>query len=236
MSYDLTEPQKDLISRLVEAVRKGELPEEFLVAWSKDGAHLLNYRPPDPPELTRGAVESLEEEGLIKTSQQKNSIRIVLKGKAFEAVDSNFDAPDTSYLTQLTPLADTTSLDSELAERLQALGVGGSDPKVWDAGVRSATVLLEQRIRAVTGISDRTRTGARLVNDVFGSSGALAHTFDSDSEKEAYRNLYAGVVGVFRNDYGHRFVDPSPEDGGALIVFINLLLKMTKDLEYTGSD
>lgn len=48
MSYDLTEPQKELISRLVEAVRKGELPEEFLVAWSKEGAHLLNYRPPDP--------------------------------------------------------------------------------------------------------------------------------------------------------------------------------------------
>jgi hypothetical protein len=42
--------------------------------------------------------------------------------------------------------------------------------------------------------------------------------------------LYAGVVGAFRNRYAHRLIDPLPEDGGAFIVFVNLLLKMLEDL------
>ena len=40
---------------------------------------------------------------------------------------------------------------------------------------------------------------------------------------------------VFRNEYGHRFVDPSPEDGGAIITFINLLLEMLEDLRSSSS-
>ena len=32
------------------------------------------------------------------------------------------------------------------------------------------------------------------------------------------------------NRYGHWFIDPDPEDGGAIIVFVNLLLKMLEDL------
>ncbi len=59
----------------------------------------------------------------------------------------------------------------------------------------------------------------------------MADHFESASERDGYRDLYAGVVGVFRNRYAHRLVDPTPEDGGALIVFVNLLLKMTDDLE-----
>ena len=42
--------------------------------------------------------------------------------------------------------------------------------------------------------------------------------------------MYAGMVGAFRNPYAHRLIDPTPEDGGAFIIFVNLLLKMVEDL------
>jgi hypothetical protein len=92
-------------------------------------------------------------------------------------------------------------------------------------------VVLEERIRQAADISDPERTGRDLVNDVFGDKGNLSQVFESGSEKQGYRDLYAGVVGVLRNRYAHRLIDPTPEDGGALIVFINLLLKMTDDLQ-----
>jgi hypothetical protein len=37
---------------------------------------------------------------------------------------------------------------------------------------------------------------------------------------------------VFRNHYAHRLIDPKPEEGGAIIVFIDLLLKMLDDLDW----
>jgi hypothetical protein len=233
VSYNLTEPKKDLITRLVDAVRKRELPEEFLVSHSKvEGWQILDFRLSDPPNITQGALEALEDAELIKIHQQKHSLRVVLKGKAFEAVDSNFAAPDTSFVQHLTPLADVTNLDPELKQRcLPILGAGGADPTLWDSAVRTALVVLEERIRQAADISDPERTGRDLVNDVFGDKGNLSQVFESGSEKQGYRDLYAGVVGVLRNRYAHRLIDPTPEDGGALIVFINLLLKMTDDLQ-----
>ncbi|MEQ8961337.1 MAG: TIGR02391 family protein [Coleofasciculus sp. C2-GNP5-27] len=41
---------------------------------------------------------------------------------------------------------------------------------------------------------------------------------------------HAGIVGAFRNPSAHRLVDPTPEEGGAFIVFVNLLLKKLEDL------
>ena len=63
-----------------------------------------------------------------------------------------------------------------------------------------------------------------LVNKVFGKNGTLAKEFDSESEREGYRDLFAGIVGAFRNPSGHRLVDPNPHEGGAYILLVNLLL------------
>jgi hypothetical protein len=51
-----------------------------------------------------------------------------------------------------------------------------------------------------------------------------------DSERQGYRDLYSGIVGAIRNPFGHRLIDPGPQDAGATLVFINLLLKMLEDL------
>jgi Protein of unknown function (Hypoth_ymh) len=236
--YNLTESQKNLLRWFVEQVKSGNLSEQFHVVWintpEKFVISELKKKPANSPQITEGALDALvKNELLLQEKSPPINIRCTLTGRAKEAVDSDFAAPDTSFIKHLTPLADITNLDRELKERcLPILGAGSADPKLWDSAVRTACVILEDRVRQVGGISDRRTIGTDLVNKVFGDKGkgTLASKFPVDSERQGYRDLYAGVVGTFRNPYGHRFVDPSPEEGGAIITFVNLLLKMLEDL------
>lgn len=250
MNNVLTENQKALAEWMVLAVREGRIAEEFMVSWISGEGIILSAQGKHPT-ITKGVLDALAAAGLIVTDanydavastssgllskdrmKRERSRRCTLTGRAFEAVDSNFDSPDTSFVRHLTPLAEVTNLDAEIKQRcLPILGADSADPKLWDSAVRVAIVILEERIRRVAGIGDPNRTGNTLVNDVFGDKGTMADRFESKSERSGYRDLYAGVVGVFRNRYAHRLVDPTPEDGGALIVFVNLLLKMTDDLQ-----
>jgi len=105
------------------------------------------------------------------------------------------------------------------------LGAGAADPMLWDSAVRTAGVILEERLRDVGKISDPNLIGRELVNKVFGQSGSLASKFPVPAERDGYRDLFAGVVGVIRNPSAHRLIDPTPQEGGATLVFVNLLLK-----------
>jgi hypothetical protein len=249
---DLTENQKDLARWFVKQVSGGDLSEEFVISWiSEERVEIGGFRG-KPPAISKGMLDALAAAELLicipeyQTSDYKlESIhgpvtqrkqlelrrRCVLTGKAFKAVNSNFATPDTSFVTHLTPLADVTNLDNEIKTRcLPILGAGSADPRLWDSAVRTAGVILEERLHTVGGIADSGRVGRELVNDVFGKQGTLVTKFPQDSERQGYRDLYAGVVGALRNPYAHRLVDPTPEDGGATIIFVNLLLKMLEDL------
>lgn len=122
-------------------------------------------------------------------------------------------------------------MDEDLEHRcLPVLAEDATDPKRWDTAVRNAGVVLEQRLRQVGGIDDQNLTGRDLVNAVFGDRGTLTGEFEISSERQGYRDLYAGVVGAFRNPSAHRFVDPRPEDGKAFITFVDLLLRRLDEL------
>jgi hypothetical protein len=137
-----------------------------------------------------------------------------------------FTAPDSSFVKQLTPLADLTNFDDALKQRcLPILGAGPADPMLWDSAIRTAGVVLEERLHDIGQISDPGVIGRELVNRVFGQSGTLASKFPFAAERDGYRDLFAGVVGVIRNPSAHRLIDPTPEEGGATLVFVNLLLK-----------
>jgi hypothetical protein len=232
----------------VQQVRDGNLPEEFSIFWiTRDKVQISDFKGEegfDFPNLTKGALDALAAADLIlndisyetKVSssgarQAERNRRCTLLGKAYEVVDSDFSAPDVSFVKHLTPLADITNLDSKLKQRcLPILGAGSADPKLWDSVVRTASVILEDRLRDVGGITDPDRIGRDLVNDVFGGRGTLATKIPNESQRLGYRDMYAGIVGIFRNPYAHRLVDPAPEDGGAFVVFVNLLLKTLEDL------
>jgi len=226
---------------LVAQVHDGNLAEEFQVYWTNSGANIIGLKDGDPPvTITRGTLDVLVAAEMLMCdpirppmagAQTEIARRCVLRGKAYEAVDSDFASADTSFVTHLAPLADVTNLDSEIKTRcLPILGAGSSDPKLWDSALRTAGVILEERLRDVGGITDSARSGRDLVNDLFKKGGTLAGKFPQDSERQGYRDLYAGLVGVLRNPYAHRLIDPTPEAGGALVVFVDLLLKMLEDL------
>lgn len=121
MDYNLTDKPRAAITWMVEANRKGELDDEFSVAWvlgSKGGViigHSGTEPSGEPPEITQGMLNALESEGLIiqeiryqtKTrrsgtaknpriteTQSERSRKCTLTKKAHEAVDSGFVLPD----------------------------------------------------------------------------------------------------------------------------------------------
>lgn len=257
--YNLTPTQKELLRLIVKRVRAKQIPEEFTVSWGQDGVGKLHdgiYHVPHAilpptvfpqvvahlaPEFTKGAIDALGRNQLLHVRAGSGRVTVVgevdevrhctVTGNAYEAVDSNFSAPDTSFVRHLTPLADITTLDSELKDRcLPILGAGAANPKLWDSAVRTAGVILEDRLRTVGGITDSQVIGRVLVGKVLGKEGTLAAKFANAAERESYRDVYAGVVGAFRNPSAHSLVDPTPHEGGALIVFVNLLLKKLEDL------
>jgi hypothetical protein len=246
--YNLTDSQRDLLRWLVQQVRDGKLKEEFNISWLDSVKVFISGFAGGAsvkiPNLSKGALDALVAAGLIlceikyRTStgyaginQQESGRRCTLLGAAYKAVDSNFDSFDTTFINYLTPLVDITNLDAELKQRcLPILGAGSTDPKLWDSVVRTAGVILEERLRDVGKVADASRIGRDLVNDVFGEKGTLSARFPNNSERLGYRDIYAGIVGVFRNPYAHRLVDPTPDDGGAFVVFVNLLLKLLEDL------
>src|SRR6266436_2288721 len=192
--YNLTQSQKDLLRSLVDKVKKKEMPEEFTFMWGVEGGFLhfegaKGFYP--TPDVTKGSLDALAANELLHIRTDPNdrfaARYCTLTGKAYEAVESNFAAPDTSFVRHLTPLADITALDSELKVRcLPILGAGAADPKLWDSAVRTAGVILEERLRSVGGIADPQAIGRDLVNRVFGKTGSLAAKFAHDSEREGH--------------------------------------------------
>ena len=230
--YNLTDSQKDLLRWFVQQVNQGHLSEEFIISWLLHGPSISGYSGEEPlPEMKKGAIQALQVEGLLQCEVLGNDRRCSLTGKAYEAVDNNFSVPDTSFVKHLTPLGDITNLDEQLKQRcLPILSAGSADSMMWDSAVRTAGVILEDRLRDVGGVSDASCVGQALVNNVFSKNGTLASKFPVDAERQGYRDMYAGIIGAFRNPSAHRLVDPTPEEGGAFIVFVNLLLKKLEDL------
>ena len=160
--YNLNPSQQALLRLIVEKVRAKQIPEEFTFAWDDQGAFLDYEGAPAfslMPEVTKGALDALAANHLFHIRTEPGDAfgmrYCTLTGKAYEAVDSNFAAPDTSFVRHLTPLADITAFDAELKHRcFPILGAGAADPKLWDSAVRTAGVILEERLRNVGMITD----------------------------------------------------------------------------------
>ncbi|MEM7757429.1 MAG: TIGR02391 family protein [Cyanobacteria bacterium P01_A01_bin.40] len=247
-TYNLTDRQKKIIRRIVEEVKNGNLQENFQVTGFYDPGRyyytdassgmkrvILEENQNPNIDFSWGTFDALCNAELIIYSSDENSSSdtrsFVLTGEAYKAVESDFNQPDTSFIRYITPLADVSNLDNELKTRcLPILGAGSSDPTLWDSAVRTAGVILEERLRQKGNISDPNVTGQGLVNKVFSKTGTLASKFKVDSERQGYRDLYAGTIGTYRNPSAHRLIDPTPEEGGTFIMFVDLLLKKLDNL------
>lgn len=196
---------------------------ERLMSFQENGG---GYGAPEAKEADDRKIQVL-----LSLRQQE-----IIKNKA---ADSDFGNPDLSAISHLIPLTEVKHLDPELWERCRfSLSAGGDDPKAWDKAVRTATVVLEERLRKLgkTETINRDATGEGIVNIIFAGKNPVLNGKLDDKQLKAYRDLYAGMMAVFRNPYAHRIIDPSPEVGGAIIVFIDLLLKMLDDIDWNSSE
>jgi len=124
MGYNLTNNQQDLLRWIVEQVRNGSLPEEFVVTWIVDAPKVGDLQGDGVPSIKPGMLDALAAVGMLVCTPFRSpysdaitDTRCTLTGRAYDAVDTNFGAPDTSFVTHLTPLADVTSLDNEIKTR-----------------------------------------------------------------------------------------------------------------------
>lgn len=237
---DLTEQAKKSLIQIIELIQVGKIDEEFFIYGYRQ---IYLYS----PRIDRGikfkasksALDALEKEGLITNTGESEDdgwfswtkYKYQLNCQAYKAVKSNFDDLDTPFIKNTILLADASNLDNELKQRcLSILSAGSSDSTLWDSAVRTAGVILEERLRTKGEINDSNLTGRTLVNKIFTDNGILASKFDNDSKRQGYRELYAGIMGTFRNPSAHRLIDPTPEEGGAFIIFVDLLLKKLDSL------
>jgi uncharacterized protein (TIGR02391 family) len=118
-------------------------------------------------------------------------------------------------------------LDEELVRRCSHLIHLGA----FDEAVRSAFVLLEERLR--NAVNAEGVTGTRLALDAFDpDEGPLAkHLAASNSERLGLQGLYAGAFRLFRNPTAHSVVGYSPAEGRDILGLVDLLLKILKRAE-----
>jgi uncharacterized protein (TIGR02391 family) len=98
----------------------------------------------------------------------------------------------------------------------------------FDEAVRSAFVLLEERLRETA--NKEGLTGTQLANYAFNATdGPLAKLLGrTQSEREGLRELYSGAFKLFRNPTAHGVVGYDAVEGKAIIGLVNLMLKMLK--------
>jgi hypothetical protein len=67
-----------------------------------------------------------------------------------------------------------------------------------------------------------------LVNKIFGRDSTLLPSLEA-GKKQAYRDLLAGIFGLFRNPYAHNDSIPDLAELDAVIAVVNLYLRIVGD-------
>ena len=112
-------------------------------------------------------------------------------------------------------------MDEELKERLEPLFRHESLP--LDTIVREASVLLEHRLRQLTGAGD-TLSGVQLVDATLQPSRCAIRFSDHDGEQDGARFLYRGAMQFIRNPPMHRLVTYPEATARALVRLTDCLL------------
>jgi uncharacterized protein (TIGR02391 family) len=94
----------------------------------------------------------------------------------------------------------------------------------FDEAIRSAFILLEQRLRKSVG--QEGMTGTNLANYAFNAeSGPLSRQLARNKqERDGLRELYSGAFKLFRNPTAHSLVGNSSAEAKSIIGLVNLLL------------
>jgi len=113
--YNLTPSQKELISSIVRLIRERKLSENFTVFRDGEGGVFVQ-KPREKTGFRFSNIGTQEFDALARTEllivdvlePRFGLLNCTLRGKAYEAVNSNFGSPDTSFVKHLTPSAKKT--------------------------------------------------------------------------------------------------------------------------------
>ena len=117
----------------------------------------------------------------------------------------------------LKQIVENEIYDSELRKRLARLGAPHLDTLIREAGV-----VLEDRLRSVTGLSDVH--GVKLVDDAFDVSNMKMIYSQHPGEQDGVRMLYRGAMQFIRNPPMHKLVEYPIEKARLLLRLIDSLL------------
>jgi hypothetical protein len=109
------------------------------------------------------------------------------------------------------------AFDPELEDKTRGL----IESREWDSAIRKAFVVLTARLAARYGVPGGV-DGLRLVNEIFAAGSKKSELKDSD--RQAMRDLLAGLYGVFRNKYGHEDHSGEWHEVEAIMTMVNSLL------------
>lgn len=113
--------------------------------------------------------------------------------------------------------------DDELLMRCASLVHLGA----FDEAVRSAFVLLEERLRAA--VDREGVTGTNLANYAFSENGPLGKLITQNpAEREGLREIFSGSFKLFRNPTAHGVVEYTAAEGRAILGLVDLLLALLK--------
>lgn len=104
----------------------------------------------------------------------------------------------------------------------------------FDSAIRKAFVILKTRLCNKFGV-DESIDGPALVNRIFGKDSTVLPGLDS-GERQAYRDLLAGMFGLLRNRYAHNDSSPDLAELDAVIANVNLCLRIVGDFRVEKAD
>ena len=92
-----------------------------------------------------------------------------------------------------------------------------------DSAIRKSFIVLKERLCKRFRVS-RDLDGMELVNTIFGRNSDAVKTL-RENERQAMRDLLAGMYGVFRNRFAHSDAEPMWAEADAIISMINHVLQ-----------
>ena len=194
------------------ATRQGVTSPAALILWARDLkiSTALSFRKLEPHIQDQVRTGKL---GVATASPKKQKYSNVDGGKATRHTDPILSAMD-----------DLLS-DNELKSRCKDLL---KRPRHFDRALREATTVLENRIKAKSGIKTRPNPEA-LVNLVLNPDPAKAILVVSEvsSEQGGFHSICRGIVLAFRHKAHHQLDDKvTREDALKFCAFIDVLLSM----------
>lgn len=111
--------------------------------------------------------------------------------------------------------------DTQLRDRVEGLL---AEDRNFDRAVREASVILEDRVRTRSGLTDLH--GVDLMTAAFKEETGALIVSDNAAEQAGVHMAFRGMVAWVRNSFGHRLIDATAQgDAMRIVAFIDWLLE-----------